>query len=307
MRDCVADKDENYVDNNPQHFICPRNKSLNKHYENYIYYLPHIVFDRDCCLTNENHDDTTPKMYIKIGNSKLVTALDTCSLPNVLDLKTLEDINSVLPSKNKIRWHKRIINLSAIDSNAVAHAKGRIQPITVSNGIHSTTASFLVMDLKGRPYNALSGISTMTELGLAIYGIPSPTLLDGIESNKVDLESFEEDENSELNLNDQYGIEINNESTPVNLPLLVVPQYNSDGSLNKVRICLEMRKINSLVKSDRIEFSSCSDLANEIAVIIRLEYQNDQENVFALLGEELNLHMFKLQYILVDLIICAKV
>eukprot|EP00121_Abeoforma_whisleri_P008419 Awhi_evm1s7730 len=284
---------------------------------------------------DHSDDDTTPKMYIKIGNSKLVTALDTCSSPNVLDLKTLENINSVLPNKNKIRWHKRNINLSVIDSNAVAHAKGRTQPITVSNGIHSTTASFLVMDLKGRPYNALLGISTMTELGLAISGIPSPTLLDGIESNKDDFESFEEDENSELNLNDHYGIgdfisdllkknetikisdwcslpnseidftidheaiekqfrrklyrnfvskahekatdetvgkwlsddvtEINNESTPVNLPLLAVPQYNSDGSLNKVRICLDMRKINSLVKSDRIEFPSCSDLANEMA------------------------------------------
>eukprot|EP00122_Pirum_gemmata_P021183 Pgem_evm2s19755 len=57
----------------------------------------------------------------------------------------------------------------------------------------------------------------------------------------------------------------NNTFTPVNIPLLAVPQYNNDGTLKKVRICLDLRMINRLVKTDKMFLPRIEQVTKELS------------------------------------------
>eukprot|EP00121_Abeoforma_whisleri_P012210 Awhi_evm2s11263 len=52
--------------------------------------------------------------------------------------------------------------------------------------------------------------------------------------------------------------------TPVNLALLAVAQYKPDGSLKKVRVCVDFRPINPLIPMDRVQIPSCSELTKKM-------------------------------------------
>lgn len=45
-------------------------------------------------------------------------------------------------------------------------------------------------------------------------------------------------------------IELNNEKTPINLPLIAVKQNNTDGTLKKIRVCVDFRKLNRFLVMD---------------------------------------------------------
>jgi hypothetical protein len=55
-------------------------------------------------------------------------------------------------------------------------------------------------------------------------------------------------------------IEVNNENTPINLPLLAIKQNNTDGSLRKVRVCVDFRQLNKLVSMDSYTIPKFNEL-----------------------------------------------
>lgn len=59
-------------------------------------------------------------------------------------------------------------------------------------------------------------------------------------------------------------IELNHETTPLNLPLLAVRQNNTDGTLRKVRICIDFRGLNQFLSMDSYKLPKFQEVAAEI-------------------------------------------
>ena len=57
---------------------------------------------------------------------------------------------------------------------------------------------------------------------------------------------------------------VEGKKSPVNLPLIAVPQLDTAGTLKKVRICLDLRLINQLVSMDRFEVPSIRETIQSI-------------------------------------------
>ncbi len=55
-------------------------------------------------------------------------------------------------------------------------------------------------------------------------------------------------------------IEINNENTPLNLPLIAIKQQNTDGSLRKIRVCVDFRSLNKLLSMDSYSIPKFNEL-----------------------------------------------
>lgn len=59
-------------------------------------------------------------------------------------------------------------------------------------------------------------------------------------------------------------IELNHETTPLNLPLLAVRQNNTDGTLRKVRICVDFRGLNQFLSMDSYKLPKFQEVAAAI-------------------------------------------
>ena len=68
--------------------------------------------------------------------------------------------------------------------------------------------------------------------------------------NFVSLRFYEDVDNWVEECNEIGVIEMNDENTPFNLPLLAVRQTNVDGSTKKVRVCVDFRPLNQFLKMD---------------------------------------------------------
>ena len=68
--------------------------------------------------------------------------------------------------------------------------------------------------------------------------------------NFVSLKFYEDVDKWVVQAEEDGVIEFNNENTPFNLPLLAVRQNNIDGSLKKVRVCVDFRQLNQFLKMD---------------------------------------------------------
>lgn len=79
-------------------------------------------------------------------------------------------------------------------------------------------------------------------------------------TNYVSLAFFQAvDEQVENWLKDDI-IEINNENTPLNLPLIAIKQTNTDGSLRKIRVCVDFRQLNKLLSMDSYTIPKFNEL-----------------------------------------------
>jgi hypothetical protein len=79
-------------------------------------------------------------------------------------------------------------------------------------------------------------------------------------TNYVSLALFEAVDEQVYQWMEEGVIEVNNENTPVNLPLIAIRQNNTDGSLRKVRVCVDFRQLNKLVSMDSYTIPKFNEL-----------------------------------------------
>jgi hypothetical protein len=88
-------------------------------------------------------------------------------------------------------------------------------------------------------------------------------------TNYVSLAFFEAVDSQVQEWLDEEVIEINNENTPINLPLLAIKQNNTDGSLRKIRVCVDFRQLNKLLSMDSYSIPKFNELHS---MFIQCEY-----------------------------------